>query len=69
MIEGLQPNAPAFALRGLGLLSFFVSDLFVIRHRVVQPNVVNKLAGLPAYFGAQHALALSLAYPLNGPEG
>lgn len=44
----------------VGAILFFVSDLFVARHRFVAPGFVNKLLGLPLYFGAQILLALSV---------
>ena len=44
----------------VGAIMFFVSDLFVARHRFVAPGFVNKLLGLPLYFGAQVLLALSV---------
>ncbi|MEM6996251.1 MAG: lysoplasmalogenase [Myxococcota bacterium] len=48
---------PRFAA---GALLFFVSDLAVARERFVVGSVVNKLWGLPAYFGGQLLLATSL---------
>lgn len=57
---GARPAAPASALRGLGLLAFFASDLAVARHRLVTPGFGNKAWGLPTYYLAQHLLALSL---------
>ena len=43
---------------GAGL--FWLSDLFVARDRFVQSGFVNRLVGLPLYFGAQVLLALSV---------
>ena len=45
-----------------GALAFFVSDLFVVRQRFVFQSFVNPLVGLPLYYVAQFALAISLAY-------
>ena len=45
-----------------GAMSFFVSDLFVIRERSVQRTFVNAALGLPLYYGGQFALAISLGY-------
>jgi uncharacterized membrane protein YhhN len=39
--------------------TFYVSDLFVARDRFVAPGITNRLWGLPLYYGAQIALALS----------
>ncbi len=45
-----------------GALGFFLSDLLVVRQRFVSRSFVNPLLGLPLYYGAQFALAISLAY-------
>ncbi len=42
-----------------GALAFYLSDLFVARHRFVQQGFANRLAGLPLYYGGQFCLALS----------
>ena len=42
-------------IAGAGL--FYVSDLFVARHRFVAPGEVNRRIGLPLYFGGQLLLA------------
>jgi len=44
---------------GAGL--FYLSDLFVARQRFVTPGFVNRLVGLPLYYGGQILLALSVA--------
>jgi len=44
-----------FLVGGAGL--FFVSDLFVARNRFVAPGLVNRLVGLPAYYGGQVLIA------------
>jgi len=41
-------------------LAFYVSDVFVARDRFVAPGFVNRLAGLPLYYGAQIVFALSV---------
>jgi uncharacterized membrane protein YhhN len=38
---------------------FYVSDLFVARERFVAAGFVNRLAGLPLYYGAQVLFAVS----------
>lgn len=40
---------------GAGL--FYLSDIFVARHRFVAPGAINRRVGLPMYFGAQLLLA------------
>lgn len=44
-----------------GAALFYLSDLFVARQRFVAPAFVNRLAGLPLYYGGQLLLALSVA--------
>ena len=41
----------------IGALLFFASDLAVARDKFVAPGVINKLWGLPAYYGGQLLLA------------
>ena len=41
----------------VGALLFFASDLAVARDKFVAPGVINKLWGLPAYYGGQLLLA------------
>ncbi|MBL8922997.1 MAG: lysoplasmalogenase [Myxococcaceae bacterium] len=48
------------ALVLVGALAFYVSDLFVARHRFVAPAFVNRAAGLPLYYVGQYLLAHSL---------
>lgn len=48
---------PRFAA---GAILFFVSDLAVARERFVVGSVVNKLWGLPAYFGGQLLIATTV---------
>lgn len=47
-----------------GALAFYVSDLAVARNRFVKPGFVNRAWGLPLYYGAQVAFALTAAAPL-----
>jgi uncharacterized membrane protein YhhN len=44
----------------LGALFFYISDLFVARHRFVRAAFVNRLVGLPFYYCAQFMLAVSI---------
>ena len=44
----------------LGALAFYGSDLAVARERFVEQGFVNKLWGLPLYYGAQLLLAASV---------
>lgn len=43
-----------------GAVSFYVADLFVARDRFVKRAFVNRLAGLPLYYGGQFLLAFSV---------
>mgnify|MGYP002641687308 FL=1 len=55
----------AFAGRTLafcGALCFYVSDLFVARDRFVKKGAINRILGLPLYFGGQFLLAFSIGY-------
>jgi uncharacterized membrane protein YhhN len=53
---GFQGRAFAFA----GAVLFYVSDIFVARHRFVAKAYVNRLAGLPLYYAAQFLIAFSI---------
>ena len=44
-----------------GAVLFYLSDLFVARQRFVTPGFVNRLVGLPLYYGGQILLALSVS--------
>jgi len=44
----------------VGALAFAVSDVAVARNRFVAPGPMNKAWGLPLYYAAQLAFALSL---------
>jgi len=45
-----------------GAICFYVSDLFVARDRFVKKGAVNRIVGLPLYFGGQFMLAFSVGY-------
>jgi uncharacterized membrane protein YhhN len=47
----------AFAFSGAIL--FYVSDIFVARHRFIKKEYVNRLAGLPLYYAGQFMMAYS----------
>lgn len=46
---------------GVGAALFFVSDLFVARNRFGTPAAINRLVGLPLYYGGVLLLASSAA--------
>ncbi|HOG06665.1 MAG: lysoplasmalogenase [Syntrophales bacterium] len=50
----------ARALVMTGSIFFYVSDLFVARHRFVKKSISNRYAGLPMYYAAQFMLAFSV---------
>ena len=52
----------------IGALSFFVSDIFVARQRFLKAEFVNRLIGLPLYYGGQFLLAFSIGWlkPVSG---
>lgn len=67
MVSGAFTVLGDTALRSTGRLmvvfgaaSFYVSDLFVARDRFLEPGFVNRLIGLPLYFGGQFLLAFSV---------
>jgi uncharacterized membrane protein YhhN len=43
-----------------GALGFYVSDIFVARQRFLKADFVNRLLGLPLYYGGQFLLAFSI---------
>ena len=45
-----------------GALSFYLSDLFVARDRFVKKGPINRILGLPLYFGGQFLLAFSIGH-------
>jgi uncharacterized membrane protein YhhN len=46
----------------MGAICFYVSDVFVARDRFIVKEFINRLAGLPLYYGAQFLLALSVIF-------
>lgn len=44
----------------LGALAFYLSDLCVARDRFAAPGWINRLVGLPLYYGGQFAIAFSV---------
>jgi uncharacterized membrane protein YhhN len=48
-----------------GAFAFYLSDLSVARDRFVSPGFVNRLWGLPLYYGAQILMAYT-AIPRGG---
>ena len=57
----VEPFIPLSSRRLIlaGALAFYLSDLFVARHRFVQQGFSNRLAGLPLYYAGQFCLAFS----------
>lgn len=53
-------SVQARALVMAGSILFYVSDLFVARHRFVKKGIFNRYAGLPMYYAAQFMLAFSV---------
>ena len=45
-----------------GALLFYISDLFVARHRFVKMEFSNRLMGLPLYYTGQFLLAFSVGF-------
>ena len=43
-----------------GAFHFYISDIFVARHRFVKKEFLNRLVGLPLYFTGQYILAFSV---------
>jgi len=50
------------ALVFCGAILFYVSDIFVARHRFVKNEYINRLAGLPTYYAAQFMIAGSIGF-------
>ncbi len=46
----------------VGALGFYVSDVFVARQRFLKTEFVNRLLGLPLYYGGQFMLAFSVGW-------
>jgi len=51
-----------------GALAFYISDIFVARQRFLKTDFVNRLIGLPLYYGGQFMLAFSTGWlsPVGG---
>ncbi|HOD36515.1 MAG TPA: lysoplasmalogenase [Syntrophales bacterium] len=49
------------ALAFCGAVLFYISDIFVARHRFVKKEYANRLAGLPLYYAGQFMIAWSTA--------
>ena len=45
-----------------GAVSFYFSDVFVARDRFLRPELLNRLIGLPLYYGGQFLLAFSVGF-------
>lgn len=45
-----------------GAVCFYISDLFVARDRFVNKAAINRILGLPLYFGGQFLLAFSIGH-------
>jgi uncharacterized membrane protein YhhN len=45
-----------------GALSFYFSDIFVARERFLKVGFINRLIGLPLYYGGQFMLAFSVGW-------
>jgi uncharacterized membrane protein YhhN len=58
--ENLSSKARLAVL--LGAVLFFISDLFVANERFKKHSFVNRLLGLPLYYGGQFLLAISLGW-------
>jgi len=46
----------------IGAVCFYISDVFVARDRFIVKEFLNRLAGLPLYYGGQFLLALSVSF-------
>jgi len=51
-----------------GAMGFYVSDIFVARQRFLKTDFINRLIGLPLYYGGQFMLAFSIGWlkPIGG---
>ncbi|PKN60102.1 MAG: lysoplasmalogenase [Deltaproteobacteria bacterium HGW-Deltaproteobacteria-11] len=55
-------NFTGRALVFCGAILFYLSDIFVARHRFVKKEYINRLAGLPMYYAAQFMIACSIGF-------
>jgi len=46
----------------IGAICFYVSDVFVARDRFIVKEFINRLIGLPLYYGAQFLFALTVIF-------
>jgi uncharacterized membrane protein YhhN len=46
----------------IGALGFYISDIFVARQRFLKADFVNRMLGLPLYYGGQFMLAFSTGW-------
>ena len=60
LAAGWATGNPVLPIAGA---AFFVSDLLIARSRFVAPGFINRLLGLPLYYGAQILFALQAAAP------
>lgn len=60
----LNPDLKSMGARSvlLGAALFYVSDLFVARDRFLAQGFINRLIGLPLYYGGQFLLAFSAGF-------
>ncbi len=58
--SSFQISGRAFIL--VGALCFYVSDIFVARHRFIKEEYRNRLLGLPLYYTGQFMLAFSIGF-------
>jgi uncharacterized membrane protein YhhN len=61
---------PVLAIPGrsmilLGAVLFYLSDLFVARDQFIKKEFLNRLIGLPLYYGGQFLLAFSPGFLIN----
>lgn len=58
VVTAVSTNATAADWRiPVGAVSFYLSDLGVARERFARPGLINRMVGLPLYFGGQLLLA------------
>jgi uncharacterized membrane protein YhhN len=62
-----QPGLPWLgrALIFQGAVLFYLSDLFVARDQFIKKEFLNRLIGLPLYYGGQFLLAFSPGFLIN----
>jgi len=57
-----QVNYDGRVLAFCGASLFYISDIFVARHRFVVSASINRLIGLPLYYAAQFMIAYSIGF-------